>query len=248
MSPVRARSPALRSVRSPRYVVCNENGGAIESPRATRQRRALVKDIARVLRVAQSSVSVWVRDIELTEKQHQELIHRARCSRVQAWSAYWRGRRRTFQEHGRQIARRGEGLHAAGCMLYWAEGEKASRNVARIANADPELVRLFLRFVRAYFEVSDEQIRVTCNLFADHLERQREIEQFWLDTLELPAHVALPLDRERLLQVQPEEAAEQAALRDVQGLHQLDGGRAEHLRLDSEVRWLRAPGVARLTT
>lgn len=25
-----------------------------------------------------------------------------------------------------------------------------------------------------------------CNLFADHVEQQREIEQFWLDTLELP--------------------------------------------------------------
>jgi hypothetical protein len=28
---------------------------------------------------------------------------------------------------------------------------------------------------------------VTCNLFADHRERQREIEQFWLDVAGLPA-------------------------------------------------------------
>jgi hypothetical protein len=27
---------------------------------------------------------------------------------------------------------------------------------------------------------------VYCNLFADHLLRQREVEQFWLDILELP--------------------------------------------------------------
>jgi hypothetical protein len=27
---------------------------------------------------------------------------------------------------------------------------------------------------------------IHCNLFADHLARQREIEQFWLDTLQLP--------------------------------------------------------------
>jgi len=30
-------------------------------------------------------------------------------------------------------------------------------------------------------------IRVTCNLFADHVERQHEIEQFWLDVVGLPA-------------------------------------------------------------
>ena len=27
---------------------------------------------------------------------------------------------------------------------------------------------------------------VACNLFADHLPRQREVEQFWLETLRLP--------------------------------------------------------------
>ncbi len=74
----------------------------------------------------------------------------------------------------------------AGGMLYWAEGDKGSRNAVRLSNSDPELIRLFLRFLRAYFDVTDEQMRVTCHLFADHLERQMEIEQFWLDVLALP--------------------------------------------------------------
>lgn len=38
-----------------------------------------------------------------------------------------------------------------------------------------------------YFNLDDAAIKVTCNLFADHVERQHEIEQFWLDTLDLPA-------------------------------------------------------------
>ena len=37
-----------------------------------------------------------------------------------------------------------------------------------------------------FFGVADEKVRVRCNLFADHLERQREIEAFWLTTLRLP--------------------------------------------------------------
>jgi hypothetical protein len=41
-------------------------------------------------------------------------------------------------------------------------------------------------FLRRYFEVPDEKFRVACNLFADHLERQREIEQFWLDLVGVP--------------------------------------------------------------
>jgi hypothetical protein len=70
-------------------------------------------------------------------------------------------------------------------MLYWAEGAKR-RNTAALSNSDPELIRYFLAFLRAYFDVSDEKVRVWCNLFADHLERQQEIEQFWLSLLELP--------------------------------------------------------------
>jgi hypothetical protein len=43
-----------------------------------------------------------------------------------------------------------------------------------------------MRFLRTCFVVPNTKVRVTCNLFADHAERQREVEQFWLDLLELP--------------------------------------------------------------
>jgi hypothetical protein len=71
-------------------------------------------------------------------------------------------------------------------MLYWAEGAKANRHAACLSNSDPELHRLFMRFLRECLAVRDEQIAVTCNLFADHLERQIEIEDFWLSVLGLP--------------------------------------------------------------
>jgi hypothetical protein len=144
-----------------------------------------VKDIAGMLDVSQSAVSLWVRDIDLSENQRRELNERARTSRVEGRRSYWRARRLAFQEHGRLLACRGEVLHAVGCMLYWAEGDK-TRNAARIANADPEVLRFFVRFLRTYFEVEGDRMRVTCNLFADHVEQQAEIEQFWLDALALP--------------------------------------------------------------
>ena len=76
-------------------------------------------------------------------------------------------------------------MFAAGCMLYWAEGSK-SRNAVLLTNADPDVLRFFVRFLRRFFQVRDHELKVYCNLFADHLARQREVEQFWLDTLELP--------------------------------------------------------------
>jgi hypothetical protein len=70
-------------------------------------------------------------------------------------------------------------------MLYWAEGSKA-RNVVALSNSDPELVRLFLRFLREGFCVADADVAVRCHLFADHIVRQQEIESFWLNALRLP--------------------------------------------------------------
>jgi hypothetical protein len=70
-------------------------------------------------------------------------------------------------------------------MLYWAEGSK-SRNAVQFVNSEPAMVRLFVDFLRRHYAVTDEEFRLDCNLFADHVERQREIEQFWLDTLGLP--------------------------------------------------------------
>jgi transposase-like protein len=149
-----------------------------------------VKEIASRLGVSTSSVSLWVRDIELTEEQHERLRERnpiynpQRAGRA-VMTARRRGERRGYQAHGRALARRRDPLHAAGCMLYWAEGWK-TRNQVHFSNSDPEMVRLFVAFLRRFFDVRAEDIRLTCNLFADHTERQREIEAFWLRVSGLP--------------------------------------------------------------
>ena len=49
-----------------------------------------------------------------------------------------------------------------------------------------DIIRIFGRFLRECFGVSDERMRICCHLFADHLAKQREVEQFWLDLLGLP--------------------------------------------------------------
>jgi transposase-like protein len=154
-----------------------------------RDEGAPIKEIARRVGVAPSSVSVWVRDIELTAAQEQELLRRnpaynRQPSGTKIQVANRRAERVAYQEEGRRLARRRESCHVAGCMLYWAEGEK-DRNALRFYNSDPEMVRFFVSFLKKYFDLRDEEIKITCNLFADHVQRQREIERFWLDVAQL---------------------------------------------------------------
>jgi hypothetical protein len=67
-----------------------------------------------------------------------------------------------------------------------AEGDKRRNSVA-LANSDPDLLAFFISFLQRHFDVPQEKFAVYCNLFADHIGAQHEIEQFWLSRLDLPA-------------------------------------------------------------
>jgi hypothetical protein len=143
-----------------------------------------------MVEVSRSSVSHWVRDIELTPEQHASLRARNPAYNGQrvgqaVRSARARELRRIWQDEGRRAALVKDPFHAAACMLYWAEGAK-HRNTLKISNADAEVLRFFVRFLRTEFGLPDELILLRCQLFADHLDRQFEIERYWLDVLELP--------------------------------------------------------------
>jgi hypothetical protein len=149
-----------------------------------------INEIARRVSVSKSSVSIWVRDIELTAQQEAALKAKnpAYNRQLSGWrqnAAKHRARRVAAQESGRMVARRSEPLHLAGCMLYWAEGSKR-RNQLCFSNSDPEMVRFFVVFLKTYFDIRDTDIRITCHLFADHIEHQRDVEQFWLNQAGLP--------------------------------------------------------------
>ena len=163
----------------------------LEARRLRSEAGASIKDIAARLGVSVSSVSVWVRDIELSAAQVAALAEcnpaiNRQLSGTAKWSEVCRDRRRRWQEDGRAHARRGDALHIAGCMLFWAEGSKL-RNVAALTNADPDLLRTFRRFLAKCYDVPDERLAFSVNCFLGNGVSLAEIEAYWLDTLELPA-------------------------------------------------------------
>ena len=165
----------------------------VERNQARRMRRdegRSIKEIARLLGVSTSSVSHWVRDVELTDAQHSALqarnrLHERQCLARAAMAAKARARRVAAQQEGRRRARSLGRCYVAGCMLYWAEGSR-NRNRIVFTNSDPAMAQFFVEFIREFFDIDRERLRLTCNLFADHEARQQEIENFWLRTLGLP--------------------------------------------------------------
>lgn len=151
-----------------------------------------VKEITDKLGVAKSSVSLWVRDIELSEEQRLALkrrnpIYMGQHKGSKVVAEKHRGYRRQYQEEGRQKAREAKPLHLAGCMLYWAEGAK-SRHSFKLVNSDPDMLIYYMHFLRYSLGVDDNDITVRVNCYLGNGLTLADIENFWLNTLTLDHH------------------------------------------------------------
>ncbi len=148
----------LRGVPPPEWTARpNAKDDVRERAVAMRREGQSYLQIKAALGVSKSSLSLWLRDVPLTDEQRRALALRgpaATSARAQAIRANAARRRSTIQAQSRdQIRELSESeLFVAGVIAYWAEGTKnkpwRSGELVRFMNSDPELVRLFLAWLR----------------------------------------------------------------------------------------------------
>lgn len=75
-------------------------------------------------------------------------------------------------------------LKLAAVMLYWAEGYKASGTTVDFANSDPDMVRVFLRFLREVCGVREDKLRV--HLYCYEGQDVENLRTFWSTLTSIP--------------------------------------------------------------
>lgn len=164
-----------------------------EAIRLRKEEGMSIGGIAERLGVAKSSVSLWVRDIVLTEEQKTILneknpVLNRYCGASETRQETFRARRREYQEEGRKLIHgldnQKRDLLIAGCMLYWAEGSK-KKNCVEFCNSDPHMMSIFILFLKQIFGVREDEIALSINCYTDDQDIS-EIEEYWLDALDLP--------------------------------------------------------------
>jgi hypothetical protein len=147
-----------------------------------------VGDIATAVSVSKSTVSRWVADVELTKEQQERLLVKQKNNLVQKGADTIKEkamrRRLRWQQEGRRRPIDNP-RYVAGCMLYWAEGSK-SRNTLCFANSDPEMMRVFISFLRDFFDVDESTLTIRVNCYLNNGLTIEEIRQHWLDVTQLP--------------------------------------------------------------
>lgn len=163
---------------------------SIEKIRAIELRKSgmSIRDIAKELDISRGTSSLWLRNIELTEEQKEVLRSKNAIFDNQHTGAKMRQRyakeaRLQFREAGKVAARKGDILHSFACALYWGEGAK-DKNTCGLSNANPNLLKTFVRFLRTYFPGEKIIAKVQC--FTNNGLTVNDIEQYWADTLSIP--------------------------------------------------------------
>lgn len=164
--------------------------------REMRRNGESIREIAKRVSIARSTVSLWCRDITLTNDQLEGLIERDRLGgakgRVIAaeLAKKRKNERVTFNknigfERIGSISNRE--LFLVGIALYWAEGSKGIRSERFVfVNSDPKMIAIMIRWLRECIHVSDEDIVCRVGINEAHKTRIIEVERHWSDITGIP--------------------------------------------------------------
>jgi hypothetical protein len=157
-----------------------------------RQNGMSYKDILNVLPVSKSSLSLWLKDLPLTEEEKILLKHRKDTNisrgRIKAAAANRRNRllreREEFRKTETQFSQfKTDSLFLVGVALYWAEGSKRD-NTFQFTNSDPEMVKLMIVWCSRYLGINARDI--TCQLYVHKPYAHEGCEEFWTLTTGIP--------------------------------------------------------------
>jgi transposase-like protein len=150
-----------------------------------------IKIIARRLGVAKSSVSVWVRNVVLTQKQLQtltengqkrEVVEKRRHKRIENEENKRKEIMYLAEKEINKISK--QELRIIGLCLYWGEGGKTQRSLVRVANSDPVVIKVMMRFFREICKVEEFKFRGHIHTYS-HLNA-RKAEEYWSSVSGIP--------------------------------------------------------------
>jgi transcriptional regulator with XRE-family HTH domain len=161
---------------------------------ALRKQGLTYREILTRLPVSKSSLSYWLRNIELSRPQLARISYRN--DKVKRKFRYCNDlKRKLSNERKENILNEASGeisklsekeLKLIGIALYWAEGYKASAwKSVSFTNTDPEMIKLMMKWFRTICNVSENRFRVRIQCHG--IRQIKEAEEYWRKITRIPA-------------------------------------------------------------
>ncbi len=159
-------------------------------------------EITRLLKIPKSTLSGWFTDLKLPEKATKRLSDRVHAASLLGLVARNKNQTTIAQSRSKEMHDRGEklikniskrDLLVIGTVLYWAAGYKrpvvingkvrTSHRVS-LTNSDPNLISIFLKFLREICKIPNEKITIWVRYF-EHQD-QVYLLDFWKKRCNIP--------------------------------------------------------------
>ena len=150
-----------------------------------------IKEIAAELSVSQSSVSAWVREVEVDPEVWARRVESRRNHGWEKRRATFLAKRASQAEADLRAANEWLGklsdrdLFIAGIALYAGEGSKR-RGSLQFPNNDPRMITLFLTWLRWFFDIDESRLRLWLYLH-EGLDLEAAVE-YWSTLTGIPRH------------------------------------------------------------
>ena len=154
-----------------------------------------IAEIAHILSLSKSTVSLWCKEIKLTKLQREVLYHKMveMGHRGRLLGALTNRRKKEVSVTSAQKwasdlfgSMSERDFLFAGVALYWGEGSKADGGHLSFVNSDSAMVLFMYKWFQVFFQVSPEDFIPRIYINEIHRPRIEEILNFWSNLLELP--------------------------------------------------------------
>lgn len=145
-------------------------------------------EIRKHIKVAKSSLSLWLKNIEL-KPEHRERLYTKRIQVLNLGAKSQKERRaRQVQEIiGRaeeeiKVPLERDVYRLMGAALYWAEGSKTG--LCEVTNSDPHLISFMIKWIGLMFNIKPTTLKARLNIYPQQDEKQ--IKKFWSELTGIP--------------------------------------------------------------
>ncbi|MCG2692434.1 hypothetical protein L6272_06490 [Microgenomates group bacterium] len=149
-----------------------------------------IKEIAKKLKIANSTSSMWLGNIQLNAVAKQRLKKR-QLLHYYKMSQHWQQKRINQLEIAKKQARiivdsislSTSNLKFLCSFLFWAEGAKNFQQI-KFINSDPNMIKVFLFLLRKSFPIDEKKFRALIHIHEYHNEKS--LKKYWSEITKIP--------------------------------------------------------------
>jgi len=158
---------------------------------ALRKKGLSYADILKHINVSKSTLSLWLRNIPLTEKQQHALYvtrrqkhiyNLAKLKRHKKQQALLKIQKQAEIDMPRLIS---NPFFLTGLMLYWAEGDKSAKaELVKFSNADPAIIKIMMQWFTSICQVPKSRFRIALHIHSLHTNKK--VLAYWSNITNIP--------------------------------------------------------------